>query len=176
MNERKKSKFIVAVLSALMVTALFLIGPSEGNGAESNRFVDLGNGTVRDTSTGLIWLKNADCFGTKSWKDATDKAAALHTGECGLTDSSSKGDWRLPTKEEWEALFDKKYYGPALSNAAGTAQWSEGDAFNNVQTRFYWSSTAYAGTVSLAVRLSNGLTSSYEKTNLFYVWPVCNCK
>src|SRR5215467_2555038 len=28
-----------------------------------NRFVDCGNGTVSDTQTGLIWLKNANCLG-----------------------------------------------------------------------------------------------------------------
>jgi hypothetical protein len=165
---------VLVVMTAFVATVLFLLGLSNGNGAGGNRFVDLGNGTVRDTSTGLIWLKDANCFGTKAWQDAMDTAASLVDGQCGLTDGSVAGDWRLPTGEEWQALFDKNYHGPALSNAAGTGQWSEGDAFNNVQSRFYWTSTTYAstGNVSLAVRLSNGLMSSYEKTNSFYVWPV----
>jgi hypothetical protein len=165
---------VLVVMTAFVATVLFLLGLSDGNGAGGNRFVDLGNGTVRDTSTGLIWLKNANCFGTKAWQDAMDTAASLADGQCGLTDGSVAGDWRLPTGEEWEALFDTNYYGPALSNAAGTGQWSEGDAFNNVQSRFYWSSTTWAatGNTSLGVRLSNGLQSSYEKDNSFYVWPV----
>ena len=174
MRKQKKSMLVLVVITAFMATVLFLLGLSDANGAGGNRFVDLGDGTVRDTSTGLIWLKDANCFGTKNWDDAMDKAAALHTGKCSLTDGSSQGDWRLPTKEEWEALFDTNYYGPALSNAAGTGKWSEGDAFNNVRSRFYWSSTAYTSTanVSLGVRLSNGLMSSYAKANSFYVWPV----
>ena len=174
MRKQKKSMLALVVITAFMATVVFLLGLPSANGAGGNRFVDLGDGTVRDTSTGLIWLKDANCFGIKNWDDAMDKAATLHTGECGLTDGSSKGDWRLPTKEEWEALFDTNYYGPALSNAAGTGKWSEGDAFTNVQSRFYWTSITYAssGNVSLAVRLSNGLVSSYDKANSYYVWPV----
>ena len=29
------------------------------------RFTDNGDGTVTDNLTGLIWLKNANCFGTR---------------------------------------------------------------------------------------------------------------
>jgi hypothetical protein len=103
-----------------------------------------------------------------------DTAAALHTGECGLTDGSSEGDWRLPAKEEWEALFDTNYYGPVLSNAAGTGQWSEGDAFNNVQSYFYWSSTTYKAYTDGAwrVHMSNGYVDGYPMTFYYYVWPV----
>ena len=169
-----KKLLVSAVMTAFVATVLFFLGPSDGNGAGGNRFVDLGNGTVRDTSTGLIWLKNANCFGTKAWQDAMDTAASLADGQCGLTDGSVAGDWRLPTGEEWGALFDTNYHGPALSNAAGTGQWSEGDAFINVQFRFYWSSSTWAatGNTSLGVNLSNGLQSSYQKVNGFYVWPV----
>ena len=165
---------VLVVMTAFVATVLFLLGLSDGHGAGGNRFVDLGNGTVRDTSTGLIWHKNANCFGTKDWDAAMDTAAALHTGECGLTDGSSKGDWRLPTKEEWEVLFDKNYYGPTLSNAAGTGQWSEGDAFNNVQSRFYWSSTTYEAYTDGAwrVHMSNGYVDGYPTTFYYYVWPV----
>src|SRR5262245_6995997 len=73
----------------------------------TNRFVDCGttglgtsNGTVKDMQTGLIWLKNANCFGLTNWADANIKAAALASGQCGLADGSKPGDWRLPTLEE----------------------------------------------------------------------------
>ena len=36
----------------------------------SPRFTDNTNGTVTDNLTGLIWLKNANCFGEKSWSAA----------------------------------------------------------------------------------------------------------
>ena len=75
--------------------------------AGTNRFVDCAttafgtsNGTVKDTVTGLIWLKNANCFGLISWADANIKAGALASGQCGLADGSKPGDWRLPTLDE----------------------------------------------------------------------------
>ena len=62
-----------------------------------NRFVDCGNGTIKDTETGLYWLKNANCFGINTWANANKDAAELAHGQCGLTDGSLPGDWRLPT-------------------------------------------------------------------------------
>lgn len=34
------------------------------------RFVDNGDGTVTDNLTALVWLKNANCFGTRLWATA----------------------------------------------------------------------------------------------------------
>ena len=36
------------------------------------RFTDNGNGTVTDNLTGLIWLKNANCFGHERLGDGLD--------------------------------------------------------------------------------------------------------
>jgi formylglycine-generating enzyme required for sulfatase activity len=59
------------------------------------------------------------------------------------------GAWRLPTKAEWETMVaaakKQEYTDPALTNAAGTAQWTDGNAFISVQLVFYWSSTTYDG-------------------------------
>jgi hypothetical protein len=179
MRKQKKSMVVLAVIMAFVATALLLprltgAGKPEPNGPPNPRFTDNGNGTVTDNLTGLIWLKNANCFGTKNWDDAMDKAAALHTGECGLTDGSSNGDWRLPTKEEWEAFIDTNYFNPALSNAAGTGKWSEGDAFNNVQCNYYWSSTPYESYTDNAwfVNIVHGYVYDPSKSYNFYVWPV----
>src|SRR3990172_5700801 len=40
----------------------------------SPRFMDNGDGTVTDNLTGLIWLKNANCFGTRNWASALGDA------------------------------------------------------------------------------------------------------
>jgi hypothetical protein len=148
--------------------------------AQSNRYTDNGDGTVTDNRSGLIWLKNANCFGWQNWETAKQSAAKLAHGQCGLLDGSRRGMWRLPTKEEWEAMIDEKYVDrkngnqPTLSNAAGTGPWKEGDAFSGVQTNDYWSSstdanfTAYA----LLVTRSFGYVSYSVKTNTHYVWPV----
>ncbi|MDM8557989.1 DUF1566 domain-containing protein [Candidatus Parabeggiatoa sp. HSG14] len=140
------------------------------------RYTDNNDGTVTDNNSGLIWLKNANCFGMQKWDIATQKAANLASGQCGLTDGSTTGKWRLPTKEEWEAMTDDNYFKPALSNAAGTGKWQEGDAFSGVQTdsSSYWSSTTYANDTTYAwyVGIYYGSVSSDNFTNTFYVWPV----
>ena len=179
MTKHQKSILVLAIITAFVAMGFFLpkligAGKPEPNGPPNPRFTDKGNGTVTDNLTGLIWLKNANCFGTKNWDQAMDKAAALHTGECGLTDGSSEGDWRLPTKEEWEAFVDMNYFYPALSNAAGTGKWSEGDAFNNVQSGYYWSSTAYGTYTDHAwfLNIAYGYVYDPSKSDSFYVWPV----
>jgi serine/threonine protein kinase len=162
----------------------------------SYRYIDNCDGTVTDNRTGLIWLKNANCFGRQDWKTAMQLAAKLaHQvglikelaskfklaqahGQCGLSDGSKPGDWRLPTKEEWKAMVDDKvahkHSQPALSNAAGTGPWKEEDAFSGVQSSYYWSSTTYAYDAAYAwyVNLGSGNVSTYDKTSAYYVWPV----
>ena len=139
------------------------------------RFADNEDGTVTDNLTGLIWLKNANCFGERTWDQALADANELNNGECGLTDSSSAGDWRLPNLFELESLRDMKYYNPALSNSSGTGQWTEGDPFINVQSGyFYWSSTTFADNSNLAwnVTMYYGFMGGNEKSVSSRVWPV----
>jgi hypothetical protein len=110
------------------------------------RFNDNGDGTVTDNLTGVVWLKNANCFGLRLWDEAVSDVARLRSGHCGLTDGSRPGDWRLPTIAELEMLMNLAYLGPAVSNTAGTGQWTEGDPFNGIIVfNLYWSSTSYAG-------------------------------
>ena len=70
------------------------------------RFTDNGDGTVTDNLTGLIWLKYANCFGETNWHDALDASNNLTNGQCGLSDGSNLGDWRLPNEGELGSLID----------------------------------------------------------------------
>jgi len=70
------------------------------------RYAVCGDGTVKDNLTGLFWLANANCFNSQNWPDASLSAAQLADGQCGLTDGSLPGDWRLPTIEEWQVILD----------------------------------------------------------------------
>ena len=47
----------------------------------------------------------------------------LKSGQCGLTDGSVAGNWRLPNVKELQSLIDFAYSKPALSNAVGTGQF-----------------------------------------------------
>jgi hypothetical protein len=69
--------------------------------ASVDRFLDNSDGTVTDCRTGLVWLKNANCYGSyMSWQNAKAFANVLKNGWCELSDGSMRGDWRLPDIEE----------------------------------------------------------------------------
>jgi hypothetical protein len=131
----------------------------------SLRFTDNGDGTVTGNLTGLIWLKNADCFGYEKWFNALSECTALKHGSCGLIDGSSAGEWRLPNVKELQSLVDYGQVNPALPS---------GHPFINVQYFDYWSGTtlAYATPHAWLVSMYNGLVSSNPKSNVYCVWPV----
>jgi hypothetical protein len=119
------------------------------------RFVDAGDGTVQDTLTGLVWLKDAGCLAPAHWAAALAAANQLASGQCGLADGSAAGAWRLPNLVELESLVDASAAAPAVSGP-----------FSNVPTSgtasVYWTATPYwSGSGSLtasawAIRLADG--------------------
>ncbi len=114
---------------------------------------DNGNGTITD-SAGLVWLKNANCFGVQNWAAATASAAGLQSGMCGLTDKSKSGQWRLPTKDELLRIYQ---------NQSG---------FNDVQVNLYWSSSTYVTDTAWIVFMLNGYVDVSYKNYNNCVWPV----
>jgi len=136
------------------------------------RYTDNNDGTVTDTKTGLVWLKNANCFSRQNWEMAKRSVAKLAHGQCALSDDSKAGDWRLPTQYEWELMIDKNYKDPALSNTAGTDKWTEGEVFYDVQAHFYWSSTEYSVGKAWFILLYDGFVGFDRLTKVFHVWPV----
>jgi hypothetical protein len=175
---------VMAVVLSLFGTA----GYSADRTSEV-RYKDNGDGTVTDCKSGLVWLKNANCletcggakpdsYGRLSWKDAAKWLAGLRSGRCGLKDGSKAGDWRLPTKAEWEAMVadakSRGYDNPPLTNAAGTAQWTKnGDAFDNVSQVLYWTSTSDPDAADMvAVLVTSGDFTYCDKGGSYNVWPV----
>ena len=150
------------------------------------RFVDCGNGTVTDTVTGLIWLQDASCATlpglggeTGNYVAGNEAAASLQDGDCGLTDRSSPGDWRLPTKAEWQTIIDQANTNgcgaPFFPDTLGTGCCGvDPCAFAGVQSDFYWSSTTLASSPNGAwdARLVFGSVGFGNKTFNDFVWPV----
>ena len=158
-----------------------------------DRYVDCGNGTVTDNDTGLVWLANADCLdGGFDWFTAMDFVAGLSdkpagsaaaADDCGLSDGSSAGEWRLPSFEEWEAMIaDAATMGcaPRITNDSGDDCWDAecvtagACSFSGVASDFYWSASTLVNQSSLAWFAPLFATEFpfASKTSLFSVWPV----
>lgn len=152
-----------------------------GTLSAGERWCDQGDGTVKDMTTGLVWLKNAAWGGQKLWRnsstdcnapnytcydDAHSRAAILAAGADGadLSDGSVEGDWRLPTQAELHGL----------ANGTEAIRSGSPGPFSGVQENFYWSSTTHAVLPYYAwgVYLNNGGASNGVKYGTFYVWPV----
>jgi len=142
------------------------------------RFIDNADGTIADTLTGLVWLKNANCFEKQDWPAALGSAASLASGQCGLTDGSSAGAWRIPNLNELLSLTSMEFTWPALPDRIGTGQWSEGDPFTGVLSSRYWTSSIKVpdtNSIAWVIHLAYGETytgSSNNSNSINYLWPV----
>lgn len=110
------------------------------------------------------------------WSDAVTAVANLSHGMCGLMDQSWPGDWRLPTKTEFMAMYasarNQGYMYPVLTNTAGTGHWTEGDPFQNLQASYYWSSELSGYAWRWNVWYGDLVITSISSEDLYYVWPV----
>jgi len=152
-----------------------------GTLSAGGRWCDQGDGTVKDLTTKLIWLKEAGWGGSKPWRnsstdcsspdytcfdDAHLKVGVLWQGtsDAGLSDGSQTGDWRLPRLKELLAITEGiEPISPASMQF-----------FTNVQES-YWSSGSYPSHLILLgmyVNMTTGTGSWNEKYNLLSIWAV----
>jgi hypothetical protein len=131
------------------------------------RFTDNNNGTVTDGKTGLIWLKNANAFGSINFIDAEKAVTRLNNGEHALSDGSSEGQWRLPTKYELEKLCHDDHNVFQRPSAPFTA----------VQSSDYWLSSTETNSTPDGIDTNTELTvilvaDMFNRQGTKYVWPV----
>jgi len=119
------------------------------------RMRDNGDGTVTDTVTGLVWLRQADCI-HDTWAGALAAVNGLASGQCGLTDGSAPASWRMPNRKEMQSLVDRAqnnqadFFGTAWTSGNPTIA-SMGAVFANfIQLQYYWTSTTDASDTSSA--------------------------
>jgi len=205
MSERSVARWLFA--AALLASA---VAASAGEGVVAlqtadpscpsdsvHRYRPCSNGTVTDNQTGLVWLANASCFGQLGWHEALDAVAGLGDLECsaaegeecdcGLSDGSSPGEWRLPSRDEWEAMVADGIAmdcEPAITTDVGDSCWYDGCedvcflgcvcTFYGVQSNWYWSSSPHAPNPAnvWTVQLEAGHVGTAAKTGPNYVWPV----
>jgi len=123
-------------------------------GQTKNSFVDNGNGTVTDTSTGLMWQK-ATAPGTYTWKEALSYCEGLTL--------AGFNNWRLPTIKELRSIVDYDRTGSAIN----TSYFPDTLSYN------YWSSTTYSSTSEAwTIYFSYGNASYRNKSRSYYVHAV----
>ncbi|MES2047795.1 MAG: DUF1566 domain-containing protein [Pseudomonadota bacterium] len=121
----------------------------------SPRFIDKADGTLVDTVTGLTWLKRANCI-SGTWPSALAAVNSLASGQCGLTDGSTAGQWRMPNRNEMLSLSDRAPTFPQAEYFTGQAQGGTGPVtgpqiFSSfIAFKFYWTSTTNAADTSQA--------------------------
>lgn len=161
----------------------------------SDIYVGCGNGTVTDNRTGLVWLRDANCLGAAvNWQTAVQFVAGLADQpegsvaaghDCGLSDGSSPGEWRLATVDEWLAMTQAaraigcyEIGRPVFTDDTGTVCWEEGSgsSFINVRDGGYWtpSTSVLDPTEAWAYGLAafGSGPGRFDKTLPGYVWPV----
>jgi len=136
-------------------------------------FTDNADGTITDGRTGLVWLKNADCYSYQNWDNAISATDKLNSGECGLSDGSVEGDWRLPTEDEFQGIGTDP---PTIwYSGFPSVTWTiPGSPFDSVQSSNYWSSTTSASNTNAvsSVYMGLGFVGYSIKTSSYYVWPI----
>jgi hypothetical protein len=96
---------------------------------------------VKDFRTDLIWLMDANCYGTQIWYKAMGSAEGLNSGECGLSDGSAEGDWHLATLDELMEIGTDPTASRCYPPDYGATWTMPGVPFSNVMPGSYWSST-----------------------------------
>ena len=131
----------------------------DGNEPVKITLIDNGDGTITDTSTGLIWMKNANpAAGEKMWNDAIEYCTRL--------EFAGKKDWRLPTKEEFESLI------AGASEEQPWAVYLVDNGFTGI-CESYWTQTEHVNWENAwYVNMRNNSVYVDFKTNMNHVWPV----
>ena len=91
----------IKLLLSLCIALVFFAHPVFV--AADNQFIDNGDGTVTDKTSGLMWAKS-DNLGNIDWRQA--KKWVTYTFL--YTIQTRYEDWRLPTLKEIQTLFNKK--------------------------------------------------------------------
>ena len=115
--------------------------------ADKKRFCDNGDGTITDDETKLIWKQTDAYQDTSKWSNwFTSQDYIL---ELGLKKFAGYIDWRMPTLEEAEELYDEDtfirdmdrleiYIDPCFSPGGGFTTWTSDERPHGTAAVFYY--------------------------------------
>jgi hypothetical protein len=171
-------------------------------GAAQAALVDLGNGQIKATGSGFVWLQNANLAATNTfgvsgifnegrmtWTTANAWIAAMNAA-----DYLGYNDWMLPTTLQPDPSCSNQAGGDSRGfNCTGspmgelfyiegglsvaqpiTASSALTSVFNNMQSDTYWSGTAYAPNPVNAWSFITfgGIQDYYAQSYTFHAWAV----
>jgi hypothetical protein len=124
----------------------------------SDRYIDLTDGTISDTKTGLIWMRcsigqtwdGSNCVGTASsltWTQALSTAESI--------DYASSTDWRVPNLKELLSTIEEACTSPTINETT----------FPDTNIDWYWTSTPTQNDAENVwlIHYSNGLPDNHAK-------------
>lgn len=130
---------MLSLLAGLVAAPALAAGPQKsepvGHSADK-RFADLGDGTIHDQKTGLVWMTR-DYWQTEkkwiNWYTASEYVQRMNNKKF-----AGHEDWRLPTPEEARTLYDhrkrnvdkdgdKMHIDPVFPPGAGWSTWTNED-------------------------------------------------
>ncbi|MEP6879187.1 MAG: DUF1566 domain-containing protein [Nitrosospira sp.] len=157
------------LLAGLMLAAGFVCAPIAQAALE-----DLGNGIIKDTDLGLVWLADANnsktsgynTNGLMAWNAANNWVEGLTAG--------GRSDWRLPTTDEMKHLFYSELDGIVDHNIYSTHNNANFGLFENIQattpplfvetSTLYWTNTPATDNSKASVfAFWNGHDYAYDK-------------
>jgi hypothetical protein len=119
-----------------------------------NNFTDNGDGTITDSSTGLMWMKN-DSGTTMNWSAALNYAEGI--------DFATFTDWRLPNAKELQSIVDYTH-APDATNPTMRGPALNTTIFNlSEEESWFWTSTTHLEAAG-AVYICFGIASAYNTT------------
>ena len=77
---------------------------AESKSKPNNRFIDNQDGTISDSKTGLMWIKNDSFLHSGHWINWSEAKAYIN--DLNKTGYANYFDWKLPTTHELKTLYD----------------------------------------------------------------------
>ena len=139
-------KVLVLLLSIIL---------SHNLSAEQTRFIDNNDGTITDTKTGLIWLKNANFAGGKI--DGYSQENIIKK----LNTSTKYNKWRIPNETDFFNLLNEM---PPNKRISTLREYG----FQNVQLSYY----QFFAFNHYSIESNSKLEIPMSNTG--YFWPVCD--